>query len=88
MTASLVDWFQHNPDIVLVSRADGHIEAANPAACAAFGLSEQEIRARGRSGLVDPDVSEATLGAGRHELSVDAVMSSVFLTDDTGGGME
>ncbi len=62
--------------------------------------SDVHIRARNRmgkvvlpnavstGGLVDPDVSEATLGAGRHELSVDAVMSSVFLTDDTGGGME
>ncbi len=56
--------------------------------------SDVRIRARNRmgkvvlptavskGGLVDPDVAEATIGAGRGELTVDAVMSSVILTTD------
>jgi hypothetical protein len=35
-----------------------------------------------KGGLVDPDVVEAVVGAGRGELSIDAVMSSVALTED------
>jgi hypothetical protein len=33
-----------------------------------------------RAGLVDPEVTQATVGSGRGELAVDAVMSSVILT--------
>jgi hypothetical protein len=56
--------------------------------------SDVRIRARNRmgkvvlpdtvskGGLVDPDVVEAVVGAGRGELSIDAVMSSVALTED------
>lgn len=35
-----------------------------------------------KGGLVDPDVAEATVGAGHGELTVDAVMSSVVLSLD------
>jgi len=35
-----------------------------------------------KGGLVDPDVAEATVGAGRGELTIDAVMSSVVLSLD------
>ncbi|MFN8082547.1 MAG: hypothetical protein U0Q19_23595 [Kineosporiaceae bacterium] len=35
-----------------------------------------------KGGLVDPDVTEAVVGAGRGTLTIDAVMSSVMLTRD------
>lgn len=48
--------YDHIPDGVVFSRPDeGVIVAANPAACAILGLTEEEICARGREGLLDPD---------------------------------
>jgi diguanylate cyclase (GGDEF)-like protein/PAS domain S-box-containing protein len=48
--------YEHIPDGVVFSRPDeGVIVAANPAACAILGLTEEEICARGREGLLDPD---------------------------------
>lgn len=46
--------FEHSMDAVLVSTPDGAIQAANPAACAMFACSEEEICRSGRAGLVDP----------------------------------
>jgi diguanylate cyclase (GGDEF)-like protein/PAS domain S-box-containing protein len=47
--------YQHIPDGVVISRPDdGVVVAANPAACALLGLSEDEICARGDE-LLDPD---------------------------------
>ena len=48
----MLNWFEHSLDIVLITRPDGTVDAANPAACAAFGMSEAQIRALGRGGLV------------------------------------
>ncbi len=45
--------FERSLDGVLQTRPDGTVLAANPAACAMYGLSEAELRARGRGGLVD-----------------------------------
>ena len=45
--------FANSLDAVVLTRADGAIEAANPAACAMFGMTEQEICRAGRDGLVD-----------------------------------
>ncbi|MEC5214048.1 PAS domain S-box-containing protein [Polaromonas sp. CG_9.5] len=42
---------------ILQGMPDGSIEYANPAACRLFGLSQDEIRQRGRDGLVDPQDS-------------------------------
>jgi len=39
---------------VLIARPDGAILRANPAACAALGRSEQDLRRLGRAGLVVP----------------------------------
>lgn len=48
--------YEHIPDGVVFSRpGEGVIVAANPAACAILGLTEDEICARGREGLLDPD---------------------------------
>jgi diguanylate cyclase (GGDEF)-like protein/PAS domain S-box-containing protein len=45
--------YRYHPDGVLLTTPDGHVLAANPAACATFGLTEREIMHRGREGLVD-----------------------------------
>lgn len=47
--------FEHSPNAVLFTSADGTIEAANPAACVMFGYGEQEFRNMGRSGILDED---------------------------------
>lgn len=39
---------------ILQAQPDGSVRYANPAACRLFGLSQDEIRARGYAGLVDP----------------------------------
>ena len=44
--------FENNLDGVLQTRPDGRVLAANPAACASFGLDEAALCARGRVGLV------------------------------------
>ena len=46
--------FARSLDAVMFTAPDGRILAANPAACRVLGLSEAEIRKRGRSGLADP----------------------------------
>ncbi len=45
--------YEHGNDGVLLTHPDGSVESANPAACRLFGLSEAELIARGRQGLVD-----------------------------------
>ncbi|MDZ7789906.1 MAG: EAL domain-containing protein [Xanthomonadales bacterium] len=52
--------FEHTPDMVFLTRPDGSIEAANPTAETALGLSEAEIIERGRDGVVD--ISDPVLG--------------------------
>jgi diguanylate cyclase (GGDEF)-like protein/PAS domain S-box-containing protein len=47
-------FFEHSLDAVMYTMPDGRILAANPASCELFGLSEDEILAVGRQGLVDP----------------------------------
>ena len=73
----MLNWFEHSLDIILITRPDGTVDAANPAACAAFGMSEAQIKALGRGGLIDagdprlPELlaqREAT-GSARGELS-------------------
>ncbi len=45
--------FAHSLDAILLTTPDGKILSANPAACAMFGCSEEEICRLGRGGLVD-----------------------------------
>jgi PAS domain S-box-containing protein len=47
--------FEHSPDGVIVSRPDGTILRANPAACRMLGRTEDELRASGRAGVVEDD---------------------------------
>jgi PAS domain S-box-containing protein len=45
--------FDHSMDVILLTKPDGSILDANPAACEMFGRSLEEIRSVGRNGLVD-----------------------------------
>lgn len=45
--------FENSPDMMMVCLSNGAVLAANAAACSALGLSEAEMRALGRNGLVD-----------------------------------
>ena len=45
--------FENSLDGVLLTAPDGRIFAANPAACAMLGRSEEEVYAAGREGVVD-----------------------------------
>jgi PAS domain S-box-containing protein len=45
--------FDHSRDAILLTKPDGSILDANPAACGMFGRSLEEIRKLGRNGLVD-----------------------------------
>ena len=92
--------FDNSLEGVLQTRPDGSVLSANPAACSIFGLDEAALRARGRSGLVDPgDPRVAVLmaqrardGRTRGEITMlrgdgspfEAEVSSVLYTDDAG----
>lgn len=45
--------FERSHDGVLICASDGSIGAANPAACAMLGYTEDEMRSLGRAGIVD-----------------------------------
>ena len=47
--------FDNSLDAVFLTVPDGTINAANPAACAMFGMTEEEICRAGRAGLIDPN---------------------------------
>jgi PAS domain S-box-containing protein len=58
-------FFENSMDGILLTVSDGVVLAANPAACAIFGMSEAEICAAGRFGLVDK--SDPRVAAGIEE---------------------
>jgi PAS domain S-box-containing protein len=47
--------FETNLDAIFLAVPDGTITAANPSACAMFGMTEEELCRAGRQGLVDPE---------------------------------
>jgi len=47
--------FDHSPDAIFLTVPDGKILQANAAACGMFGMTEDELIGRGRSGLFAPD---------------------------------
>ena len=47
--------FESSPDAVFLTMPDGTILAANPAACALYGWSEDELQEKGRSALFEPN---------------------------------
>ncbi|MDQ1274833.1 MAG: hypothetical protein QG610_405, partial [Euryarchaeota archaeon] len=58
-------FFENSIDAVLLTSPDGTINAANPAACKIFGMTEEEITRVGRNGVVD--VSDPRLKPGLEE---------------------
>ena len=44
---------ENSPEALLLTRPDGQILAANPAACRLLGRSEDELRGLGRGGVMD-----------------------------------
>ena len=59
--------FARSLDAVMFTAPDGRILAANPAACRVLGLSEEEIRQRGRGGFADPSDSRWAVGLRERE---------------------
>jgi PAS domain S-box-containing protein len=47
--------FDYSPDAVMLTGPEGHVLRANPAACEMFGMTEVELCARGRAGILDLD---------------------------------
>jgi len=47
--------FENTMDGILLTRPNGEILHANPAACRMFSMTEEEIQAKGRNGIVDPE---------------------------------
>jgi diguanylate cyclase (GGDEF)-like protein/PAS domain S-box-containing protein len=61
--AALRVLYEHNPEGVLFTLPDeGRVLAANPAACAILGMSEDEIRRRGRHGILELDGARVSTG--------------------------
>lgn len=91
---------KHSMDAILLTSPEGPILSANPAACAMFGRTEEEICRLGRKGLVDPqdprlnDIIEQRerTGFAKGELSLlrgdgtrfPAELSSSIFVDSTG----
>ena len=55
--------FENSLDAVFFTAPDGRVFAANPAACAMFGYTEEELCALGREGISDPADRERTAAA-------------------------
>lgn len=51
---SYASLFKNDPDAILLTDASGQITAANPAACALFGVTEEELCRTRCAALVDP----------------------------------
>ena len=47
--------FDNNLDGIFLTRPDGVVEDANPAACSMLGMSREEIVRVGRAGVIDPN---------------------------------
>jgi diguanylate cyclase (GGDEF)-like protein/PAS domain S-box-containing protein len=81
--------YRHSLEGVLITTPDGHILAANPAACEILGMTEHEILKAGRRGLMvaeDPNLpnalaERATAGRARAELGMYRGDGSTIVAD-------
>jgi PAS domain S-box-containing protein len=76
--------FENSPFGVLITTPDGTIHSANPAACAMFELSEKQILALGRSGILD--TSDQRLAAALEERRREGRIQGKELTAIRKGG--
>ena len=82
--------FAHSLDGLMITTPDGHILAANPAACSMLGLTEREILEHGREGVVHADQAlrdaldeRAMFGRTRAELTLRRGDGTTFVADVT-----
>ena len=83
--------FAHLQDAIFLTRPDGSIIEANPAACAMFGRSVEEFRTVGRSGVVDENdprlhaalEERARTGRAHAEITMVRANGEKFLADVT-----
>lgn len=59
--------YENNLDAIFLTAPDGRINAANPAACEMFGMTEEEIIRAGRQGLLDTSDPRFAAGLETHE---------------------
>jgi PAS domain S-box-containing protein len=76
--------FEHSPDAVFLTRPDGSVEMANPAACRMYGYTEDEFRILGREGIMD--TSDPQLHAALAEREAEGLVRGVELTGIRRGG--
>ena len=76
--------FAHSPEAIFISRADGSVEDANPAAEAMFGWSADELCALGRGGILD--ARDPRLGRALEERARTGVVVGRELTAIRKGG--
>jgi len=74
--------FLHSHEAIILGTQNGQVLTANPAACRLFGRSEQELRALGRNGLVDPDDTRLGPALARFERAGHARAELAFLRAD------
>lgn len=79
---------EHAPDGIMLTAPDGRILAANPAACALLGRTEEEVRAEGRGRVVVMDeaaeafrVERSREGRARGVLTLRRKDGSTFLAE-------
>ena len=59
--------YENSTDGVVFATPGGPVRAANPAACALLGMTEEQICRAGREGLLDPDDPRWALGLAKRE---------------------
>lgn len=75
-------FYQNSMDGILLTVTDGEILAANPAACAIFQMTEEEICRAGRMGLVDTDDPRVAAGIRERQLTGRASTQVTFIRKD------
>ena len=82
--------FVHSVDGLMITTPDGHILAANPAACSILGMSEREVVEHGRGGVLQADdalmqalAERAAFGRARAELTFRRSDGTTFVADVT-----
>ena len=74
--------FENSLDMVFLTRTDGTIVDANPAACQALGLTRAEICARGRAGIIQPASPNLEEGLKRRAATSRAQGELTFIRKD------
>ena len=87
--------FEASPDAILLMAVDGTVYSANPAACAMFGVSEDELRTRGFGAFIDTGdprlgdqlIQQVRSGTARGELRLRRAGGEVFEAEGSSGAI-